>query len=92
MDVEISVVASDKTPAGGEEKASSVAVDGGVVGAGKMFSLKKWNAAAMWSWDVECDTCAICRVQVMGESSTSSHHHHYSVKSARLGGSSAVPI
>lgn len=34
----------------------------------KMFSLKKWNAVAMWSWDVECDTCAICRVQVMGES------------------------
>ena len=33
----------------------------------KMFSLKKWNAAAMWSWDVECDTCAICRVQVMGK-------------------------
>lgn len=33
----------------------------------KMFSLKKWNAIAMWSWDVECDTCAICRVQVMGE-------------------------
>ena len=32
----------------------------------KMFNLKKWNAVAMWSWDVECDTCAICRVQVMG--------------------------
>ncbi|OWR51016.1 RING-box protein 2 [Danaus plexippus plexippus] len=31
-----------------------------------MFTLKKWNAVAMWSWDVECDTCAICRVQVMG--------------------------
>ena len=31
-----------------------------------IFSLKKWNAVAMWSWDVECDTCAICRVQVMG--------------------------
>ena len=30
----------------------------------KMFTLKKWNAVAMWSWDVECDTCAICRVQV----------------------------
>jgi RING-box protein 1 len=29
-----------------------------------MFTLKKWNAVAMWSWDVECDTCAICRVQV----------------------------
>lgn len=36
-------------------------------GAQKMFSLKKWNAVAMWSWDVECDTCAICRVQVMGK-------------------------
>jgi RING-box protein 2 len=35
----------------------------------KMFTLKKWNAVAMWSWDVECDTCAICRVQVMGENS-----------------------
>lgn len=33
----------------------------------KMFTLKKWNAVAMWSWDVECDICAICRVQVMGE-------------------------
>lgn len=33
----------------------------------KMFTLKKWNLVAMWSWDVECDTCAICRVQVMGE-------------------------
>ena len=33
----------------------------------KMFTLKKWNAVAMWSWDVECDTCAICRVHVMGK-------------------------
>lgn len=33
---------------------------------GPLFTLKKWNAVAMWSWDVECDTCAICRVQVMG--------------------------
>lgn len=34
---------------------------------GPLFTLKKWNAVAMWSWDVECDTCAICRVQVMGK-------------------------
>ena len=32
----------------------------------KPFTLKKWNAVAMWRWDVECDTCAICRVQVQG--------------------------
>ncbi|KAF4020536.1 hypothetical protein G4228_012710 [Cervus hanglu yarkandensis] len=41
-------------------------------GGDKMFSLKKWNAVAMWSWDVECDTCAICRVQVMGYTVTTS--------------------
>lgn len=34
------------------------------------FTLKKWNALAMWSWDVECDTCAICRVHLMGHSFT----------------------
>ena len=33
----------------------------------KMFTLKKWNAVAMWSWDFECDTCTIFRVQVMGK-------------------------
>ena len=38
----------------------------------KMFTLKKWNLVAMWSWDVECDTCAICRVQVMGITSFTS--------------------
>ena len=31
----------------------------------KPFVLKKWNCCAMWRWDCECDTCAICRVQVM---------------------------
>jgi hypothetical protein len=39
-----------------------------VVKTEKMFSLKRWNAVAMWSWDVECEICAICRVQVMGKS------------------------
>lgn len=33
----------------------------------KPFTLKKWNVVAMWSWDVECDECAICRAQVMGK-------------------------
>jgi len=25
------------------------------------FEIKKWNAVAMWSWDISADTCAICR-------------------------------
>ena len=39
-----------------------------IMSGNSMFTLKKWNLVAMWSWDVECDTCAICRVQVMGKS------------------------
>lgn len=30
------------------------------------FAIKKWNALALWSWDVDCDTCAICRVLLTG--------------------------
>ncbi|XP_063466771.1 RING-box protein 2 isoform X3 [Symphalangus syndactylus] len=44
--------------------ASHSGSSGSKSGGDKMFSLKKWNAVAMWSWDVECDTCAICRVQM----------------------------
>merc|ERR1740115_266708 len=29
------------------------------------ITLKKWNAVALWSWDVEVDTCAICRNLIM---------------------------
>lgn len=50
-----------------DEENSSDRTDGDTPKPEKMFTLKKWNAVAMWSWDVECDTCAICRVQVMGE-------------------------
>ena len=31
----------------------------------KMLTLKKWNPVAMWSWDVKCNNCAICRVGIM---------------------------
>ena len=53
----------------------------------KPFTLKKWNIVAMWSWDVECDTCAICRVQVMGkiweyiwEGKVSVWRHHFFIR------------
>ena len=32
-----------------------------------LFTIKKWNAVALWSWDVTCDTCAICKLQLVGE-------------------------
>merc|ERR1712167_490927 len=39
----------------GEEKKS------GDSGGEKRFVIKKWNAVALWSWDICVDTCAICR-------------------------------
>lgn len=32
----------------------------------KLFSIKKLNVVAYWSWDVQSDNCAICRSAVMG--------------------------
>lgn len=63
-----SVMAEAKGPAAAVTAPAPPAVAASTSAAavgGKMFTLKKWNGVAMWSWDVECDTCAICRVQVM---------------------------
>ena len=57
------VVSPSGTDVEGGEKAK---LKGKGKSGGKPFSLKKWNAVAMWRWDVDCDTCAICRVQVQG--------------------------
>uniref|UniRef100_A0A0N4ZPF1 RING-type domain-containing protein n=1 Tax=Parastrongyloides trichosuri TaxID=131310 RepID=A0A0N4ZPF1_PARTI len=29
------------------------------------FKIKKFTPVACWSWDTECDTCAICRAKLM---------------------------
>ncbi|EOR01464.1 hypothetical protein E3P88_01659 [Wallemia ichthyophaga] len=29
------------------------------------FQVKKWNAVALWNWDIAVDNCAICRNQIM---------------------------
>jgi RING-box protein 1 len=33
----------------------------------KKFEIRKWNAVALWSWDVQVDNCAICRAHVMDD-------------------------
>lgn len=30
----------------------------------KRFQLKKWNAVALWAWDIEVENCAICKGQI----------------------------
>ena len=32
---------------------------------GKRFEVKKWNAVALWSWDIDIENCAICRNHIM---------------------------
>eukprot|EP00456_Euglypha_rotunda_P029267 TRINITY_DN2294_c0_g1_i1.p1 TRINITY_DN2294_c0_g1~~TRINITY_DN2294_c0_g1_i1.p1 ORF type:complete len:150 (+),score=19.35 TRINITY_DN2294_c0_g1_i1:274-723(+) len=31
----------------------------------KIFEVKKWNAVALWAWDLQVDSCAICRNHIM---------------------------
>ena len=33
----------------------------------KRFEIKKWNAVALWAWDIVVDNCAICRNHIMGK-------------------------
>ena len=70
MEVETQGGASSSLESKGEEKSAPPSKSPKGKTSGPLFSLKKWNAVAMWQWDVECDTCAICRVQVMGRYGT----------------------
>jgi RING-box protein 1 len=38
---------------------------GGSGGSKKKFEVKKWNAVALWAWDIVVDNCAICRNHIM---------------------------
>jgi len=29
------------------------------------FEIKRWNAVALWAWDIQVDNCAICRNHIM---------------------------
>lgn len=47
---------------------SSKAVSTKVAEDGKQvprFEVKKWNAVALWAWDIVVDNCAICRNHIM---------------------------
>ncbi|KZZ95809.1 E3 ubiquitin-protein ligase RBX1 [Ascosphaera apis ARSEF 7405] len=41
-------------------KAAETALEGK-----KKFEVKKWNAVALWAWDIVVDNCAICRNHIM---------------------------
>ncbi|MCJ1345694.1 hypothetical protein MMC31_003903 [Peltigera leucophlebia] len=39
--------------------------EGGGLDGKKRFEVKKWNAVALWAWDIVVDNCAICRNHIM---------------------------
>lgn len=49
------------------KKAVGKAKSGGDSGSDgkKRFEVKKWNAVALWAWDIVVDNCAICRNHIM---------------------------
>ena len=58
---------ADAPPSEGVKK-KTVAGDSGKAIAGdgkKRFEVKKWNAVALWAWDIVVDNCAICRNHIM---------------------------
>merc|ERR1711934_1232831 len=64
------VVSSDSAAADSSSTAESSSTPGASTSTelskGKRkFELKKWNAVALWAWDIVVDTCAICRNHIM---------------------------
>jgi len=58
----------DAAPTESKAKAPVKASKGGAVEGGdnkKRFEVKKWNAVALWAWDIVVDNCAICRNHIM---------------------------
>jgi RING-box protein 1 len=53
----------DDNEQGGPEEAEEK--DDGKKGPKKKFEVKKWNAVALWAWDIVVDNCAICRNHIM---------------------------
>nr|POF20795.1 e3 ubiquitin-protein ligase rbx1 [Quercus suber] len=55
----------EMTDAGAAPKIKSKAGTSDAVDNKKRFEVKKWNAVALWAWDIVVDNCAICRNHIM---------------------------
>ncbi|KAJ0386606.1 hypothetical protein COL922a_003999 [Colletotrichum nupharicola] len=55
----------DMTDAPGSVVKKGADGDSKVADGKKRFEVKKWNAVALWAWDIVVDNCAICRNHIM---------------------------
>lgn len=74
--MEVDSVASGPVGGSGSGAAASAAASsstavapaggaGPATGEKKRFEIKKYNAVALWAWDIVVETCAICRNHIM---------------------------
>ncbi|KAM0316712.1 hypothetical protein ACHAO8_002997 [Botrytis cinerea] len=56
---------ADAPPATGKKNGLKKAGGGEGSEGKKRFEVKKWNAVALWAWDIVVDNCAICRNHIM---------------------------
>mmetsp|Transcript_42472 Transcript_42472/g.74456 ORF Transcript_42472/g.74456 Transcript_42472/m.74456 type:complete len:123 (-) Transcript_42472:233-601(-) len=47
------------------QKESTIQAAASVTGDERRFQIKEWKPAAVWSWDILVDNCAICRNHLM---------------------------
>jgi E3 ubiquitin-protein ligase RBX1 len=60
VDMADAPTASSSTSKAKAGKGGETSIDGK-----KRFEVKKWNAVALWAWDIVVDNCAICRNHIM---------------------------
>ena len=79
----MSMEVDDEVPAAAAASSTPSVEKGGK----KRFEVKKWNAVALWAWDIVVDNCAICRNHIMDlciecqVNQVQCFRHHYDSKS-----------
>jgi len=66
-DVDMPDAGSTSGPSKGKVagKTAKITVPESAADGKKRFEVKKWNAVALWAWDIVVDNCAICRNHIM---------------------------
>ncbi|CAL5375533.1 unnamed protein product [Camellia sinensis] len=65
LDTDVTMVPVGGDGSGAAGPSSSTASTSSSSKKAKRFEIKKWNAVALWAWDIVVDNCAICRNHIM---------------------------
>ncbi|XP_058213499.1 RING-box protein 1a isoform X1 [Rhododendron vialii] len=64
LDTDVTMVPAGEGPSDAPPSSSAASASSSSKKA-KRFEIKKWNAVALWAWDIVVDNCAICRNHIM---------------------------